>query len=145
MTPLCTSGYQGQDVAAWVVRMRSHGVELIVDIRELPLSRKKGFSKSQLSALLQQQGIDYLHLKDLGNPRPLRKALKDGLSFDDFSAQFEEYLAGHEEALVGLLDLATSAKTCILCFEEDPSECHRSIVAKRLSERYPDTIDVVHL
>ena len=43
---LFTLGYEGLDIDAFVARVRDAGIRVIVDVRELPLSRKKGFSKS---------------------------------------------------------------------------------------------------
>jgi hypothetical protein len=51
----------------------SAGVERLVDVRELPLSRRRGFSKTALSDALRAAGIDYVHVKALGTPKPNRE------------------------------------------------------------------------
>jgi uncharacterized protein (DUF488 family) len=38
---------------------------MVIDVRDVPLSRKKGFSKNQLSENLRTHGIQYVHLKGL--------------------------------------------------------------------------------
>lgn len=48
---LFTFGYEGLDIDAFVDRALAAGVRTIVDVRELPLSRKKGFSKNPLPLL----------------------------------------------------------------------------------------------
>ena len=47
---ICTIGYEGATVDAFLRTLREAGVELVLDIRAAPVSRKKGFSKNQLSA-----------------------------------------------------------------------------------------------
>lgn len=145
MTPLCTSGYQGQDALAWAARLLAHEIEIVVDVRDLPLSRKKGFSKSQLRALLGERGIKYLHVKELGNPKVYRDALRDGLDFEEFARIFRKHLETKTAILEKLSDLAMTHRVCILCFENDPTVCHRSLVAESLVRRRPNAIEVVHL
>jgi uncharacterized protein (DUF488 family) len=145
VTPLCTSGYQGQDAAAWTARLLANEIEVVVDVRDLPLSRKKGFSKSQLQFSLDEHGIRYLHLKELGNPKVYRDALRDGLDFEEFAGIFRRYLESKHATLEELSDLATACRVCILCFEEDPTACHRSLVAESVARRRPDVIEVVHI
>jgi hypothetical protein len=72
---LCTIGYEGYATAEWLAALRAQGVETIIDVRDLPLSRKRGFSKSQLRESLEAVGIEYLHVRALGNPRQYREAL----------------------------------------------------------------------
>lgn len=145
MTPLCTTGYQGQDAATWSARLLAHGIEVVVDVRDLPLSRKKGFSKSQLKALLGERGIKYLHVKELGNPKVYRDALRQGLDFEEFARIFRRHLETKTTTLEELSDLAMSRRVCILCYEEDPTACRRSLVAESVVRRRPDAIEVVHL
>ena len=44
-----TIGYEGLDIGAFMSLLAEHGIETVVDIRELPLSRKPGFSKKALA------------------------------------------------------------------------------------------------
>lgn len=145
MTPLCTSGYQGKDAAAWSARLLAYGIEVVVDVRDLPLSRKKGFSKSQLRTLLGERGIKYLHVKELGNPKVYRDALRRGLDFEEFARIFRRRLETKTTTLEELSELAAAHRVCLLCYEEDPTTCHRSLVAESVVRRRPDAIEVVHL
>jgi uncharacterized protein (DUF488 family) len=65
---ICTIGYEGGTVDAFLRTLREAGVELVLDIRAAPVSRKKGFSKNQLAAHLAHAGIGYRHLRGLGTP-----------------------------------------------------------------------------
>jgi uncharacterized protein (DUF488 family) len=52
--------------------LSQHGIETVVDIRELPLSRKRGFSKNALATALYLAGLGYIYLRALGCPKPVR-------------------------------------------------------------------------
>lgn len=58
-TGLFTIGYEGRVVDSFVEDLGNAGVEVLVDVRELAQSRKRGFSKTALSALLDEAGIEY--------------------------------------------------------------------------------------
>ena len=49
------------------------GVERVIDVRDLPQSRRPGFSRRALEDLLADAGIVYEHRRELGNPRPIRE------------------------------------------------------------------------
>ena len=67
-----TIGYEGIDIEQFFKLLREHDIETVVDVRELPLSRKPGFSKKVLSSALNLSGLEYTHLADLGCPKPIR-------------------------------------------------------------------------
>jgi uncharacterized protein (DUF488 family) len=46
MTTLYTIGYEGTDIDRFVATLKAVGVQLLADVRALPLSRKRGFSKN---------------------------------------------------------------------------------------------------
>ncbi|MDR1430587.1 MAG: DUF488 domain-containing protein, partial [Propionibacteriaceae bacterium] len=50
----------------------------LVDVRQTPISRKRGLSKTALGAALSEAGIDYIHLRELGNPRDNRDGYRQG-------------------------------------------------------------------
>jgi uncharacterized protein (DUF488 family) len=145
MAWLGTIGYEGYDHSEWMSTLAENEVEAVVDVRDVPLSRKRGFSKSQLATALECVGIEYLHLRALGNPRSYREALKHGMDFKTFAGEFLSLLDEREEALGEVLSRAQESRVCLLCFEEDPQRCHRSLVADRLSSRSGGQIEVVHL
>jgi uncharacterized protein (DUF488 family) len=145
MAPLCTIGYEGFHAAAWMRELRSAGIELVVDVRDLPLSRRRGFSKSALRTSLAEHGVDYVHMRALGNPKELREELKSGLAFDEFAQRFAGLLDQHADVLRDLAALAADRPTCLVCFEEDPTRCHRSLVADRVVGLSHGALRVEHL
>jgi len=137
VSSLLTIGYEGAAVEDVVGTLKAAGVQVLIDVRELPLSRKKGFSKKALAAVLEADGIDYLHLRDLGNPKAGREAAKRGEG-TAFRRIFGVQLASEpaQAALMQAIDIAVQSRTCLLCFERDPASCHRSMVADEMARRH---------
>ncbi len=122
----------------------SHEIKTIVDVRELPLSRKKGFSKAALSAELANAGISYIHLKGLGDPKVGRNAAKSG-DFLTFRSVFNAHFGGSlaQKEFETLLEVASTGRTCMLCFEKCPINCHRAIIAMSAEDRGFDIVNLV--
>lgn len=129
---LYTIGYEGLDVFSVVDALKAHGVRVLIDVRELPLSRKRGFSKTALSEALADAGVQYVHLKELGAPRPVRHALRADGDWNEYCRGYYGHLDLQDEALRLVAELARAQNTCLLCFEADYRECHRSLIAERL-------------
>src|SRR3569833_2591238 len=78
MHRLATNGYEGTTVDVFLDTLRGAGIQLLVDVRAVAMSRRPGFAKSALSANLREAGIDYLHLRKLGSPSDGRAAARAG-------------------------------------------------------------------
>lgn len=135
-TTLFTIGYSGFDLAAFVDRLVQNDVEMLVDVRELPISRKPGFSKSSLTQALQKRRIDYLHLAVLGSPRALRHAVRATGNYRKFFVGVNRHLRREEsrEALNRVAAIAADRRSCLMCFCPDWTWCHRSCVIDALAE-----------
>ena len=129
MPTIFTIGYEQATQAAVVAALREAGVELLADIRYLPLSRRPGFSKSSLRAAVEEAGIAYVHLRDLGTPAEGRAAARRG-----DHAELARIYAGQLELpqalkqMAELRALAEDKRVCLLCYERDASECHRALL-----------------
>jgi uncharacterized protein (DUF488 family) len=145
MTPLRTIGYEGFKADDWLRELCEQGVEVVVDVRDLPLSRRGGFSKTALRDALAERGVAYIHVRAFGNPKELRDALKTGLPFEEFAHVFAGLLDARGQELADLAALAGEKATCLVCFEEDPTRCHRSLVAERVAQVSGGAIRVEHL
>jgi len=115
-----------------VATLKRHGVEVLVDIRELPLSRRRGFSKTALVDLLQRQDVRYRHVRQLGSPREMRHEARRTGDLARFFRAFSRYLDGQKESLQQLAAEASRTRICLLCFEADHTCCHRHTVASKL-------------
>jgi uncharacterized protein (DUF488 family) len=128
-----TIGYEGSDIDRFVAVLRAVGVELLVDVRAIALSRKPGFSKSPLKARLADERISYEHLRVLGDPKTGREAARAG-RYEEFNQIYNAHLDGldAQKGLSLLADLVVHRKCCLMCFERDAAICHRSIISSRL-------------
>jgi uncharacterized protein (DUF488 family) len=138
---LLTIGYEGCTIANVVDCLKASGVTLLIDVRAVPRSRKPGFSKRQLAAGLDEAGIAYVHLQDLGTPKAGRDAVRGGHP-ERMYVIFDEHMTSDraQAALAQAIALARRARTCLLCFERDPACCHRSIVAEMVVGRTGQTV-----
>lgn len=131
--PLYTIGYEGTAIEPFVLTLEKAGVKAVVDVREIPISRKKGFSKNILRLCLADRGIDYVHLKGLGDPKPGREAARAG-RYNRFRTIFARHMRtdAAQVDLKVLERLARERPVALMCFEHDHCCCHRSIVAAAL-------------
>lgn len=124
-----TIGYEGVTQEQLIDALRAAGVEVLADVRALPLSRRTGFSKNILAAGLREAGIDYVGFKALGTPAAGREAARKRQH-----ARLAEIYSGQlelPEAIVQaaqLVELAKGRPTALLCFERDPAGCHRTLL-----------------
>lgn len=145
MTSLSTVGYEGRTADDLVQLLSQHEIQIVIDVRERPSSRKPGLSKGALSQRLAEEGLEYVHLRELGNPKEYRDALRGGWDFDEFAAAFIALVSAQTQALAHLHDVAMSKRACLLCFEADPAQCHRSLVAYALAESASADLKILHL
>lgn len=129
MPTIFTIGYEQVTQAAVVATLKEAGVEVLADIRYLPLSRRPGFSKRSLKAAAEEAGIGYRHFKQLGTPAEGRAAARR-----HDHAELARVYAGQlelPEAMAQMAELRTLAEekqVALLCYERDAAECHRSLL-----------------
>ena len=137
-----TIGYEGTTMADFLAALKGAGVERVIDVRALPLSRRPGFSKSSLAASLLEAGIGYAHLKNLGTPKRGRDAAKKGdrATLEEVYAEQLELPEAQAQA-AQMLDLAAEKPSALLCFERDPCVCHRTLLLEAVGKH----VEVVDL
>ncbi len=123
-----TIGYEATTMDAFIAALRAAGVERVIDVRAVPLSRRPGFSKNILAASLAAAGIDYVLLKNLGTPKPGRDAAKKG----DVKTLRQSMPGGPSARGAGGSGddaaLAAERPSALLCFERNPEHCHRTLL-----------------
>lgn len=129
-----TIGYEGLDIDAFMSLLAEHDIETIVDIRELPLSRKPGFSKKALASVLNLSGLEYVHMVDLGCPKPVRDRYREDGNWNRYTEGFLKHLKTQKTAIAELSDLVGSSNCALLCYEADFNFCHRSMVANAVRD-----------
>jgi uncharacterized protein (DUF488 family) len=137
-----TIGYESTTVPELVAALKQAGVERVIDVRALPLSRRPGFSKTPLRLAVEEAEIEYVHLKALGTPAEGRAAARAGRHADlerIYSGQLELPEAMVQSAQ--MLELAREKPSALLCMEREPAHCHRTLLLNAVA---PDA-EVVHL
>jgi uncharacterized protein (DUF488 family) len=132
---LATSGYERETQPAVIAKLKDAGVELVIDVRAVAASRRAGFSKTLLAASLNEAGIGYVHLRQLGTPKPGRDAARKGHvaeMHEIFHAHMVE--PGAQMELAKATELARDRKVALLCYEADAAGCHRTILANWICE-----------
>lgn len=129
-----TIGYEGLDIDTFMSLLSEHGIDMIVDVRELPLSRKPGFSKKALGSLLNLSGREYVHMVDLGCPKPIRDRYREDGNWKRYTEGFMKYLKTQDDAIAELSSLATASNCALLCYEADSNFCHRSMIANAVKD-----------
>jgi len=124
-----TIGYEQSTVADFLAALKAAGIEVLADVRAIAASRRPGFSKTALAANLAEAGIGYVHYRALGTPAEGRAAARAGKK-----AALEEIYAGQlelPEAIAqgaALAELAADKRVALLCYERDPTCCHRTLL-----------------
>ena len=131
-----TIGYEGTDIERFVASLKAVGIRVLADVRAVAVSRKKGFSKNILKSRLEQEGITYLHFQALGDPKPGRDAAREG-RFDEFRDIYSRHLEACEsqDSLIEIMNTSRKTATCLLCFEREPTNCHRSLIADSMRRK----------
>lgn len=131
-----TIGYEGADIESFLATLSRAGAQHLLDVRDVPVSRKRGFSKSKLADALDGVGINYTHLKALGDPKDGREAMRRG-DYAGFLTVYHRHIAGAsgQQALDAAAEIVRAETTVLLCYERNPKHCHRTIVAEQLRQR----------
>lgn len=133
---LWSAGYEGRDIDSFVASLLDSRIDVVADVRLTPISRKKGFSKTRLGQALAEAGIEYTHLRGLGNPKDNRAPFWDG-RLDVGRARFRGVLRSEDAQtdLERLAEHARQSRVAVLCFEKDESRCHRQVVLDTVRKR----------
>jgi len=135
--PLFTVGYEQAKPAAVLGELKRAKIELLVDTRAVAASRRPGFSKRQLAAALDEEGISYVHLQKLGTPAEGRAAARSG-DTDTLWRIYEKHIrsADAQRELHELVGLIKSGKRiALLCYCRDPKTCHRSRIVANVKKK----------
>jgi uncharacterized protein (DUF488 family) len=134
---LFTIGYEQAKPDAVLDKLKRAKVKLLVDTRAVAASRRAGFSKRQLAASLDENGIAYLHLQKLGTPAEGREAARKG-DLDTLWRVYGKHLksAAAKAELDELIALIKrGSRVCLLCYCRDPKACHRSAIVAAVKDR----------
>ena len=136
--PFFTIGHSNRSLAEFEALLREAGVELVADIRKMPMSRANPqFNHDALAPALAAQGMAYEHIAALGGLRGRSPGLARALNGYWENPSFHRYAdyALSPSFRTGLEHLrrAGRARRCaLMCAEAVWWRCHRRIVADYL-------------
>jgi uncharacterized protein (DUF488 family) len=139
-------GYENhREVDAFAEMVASAGVKRLVDVRELPISRKRGFAKTALSEALDRAGVEYVHLKALGNPKVFRDLYKSG-EVESGRKGYKRFLLKQRlDVLASLETLLQEKRSALMCVENDQSICHRDVILEALRVQRKLNLEVAQI
>ena len=139
-----TAGYEGQSVDAFFNLLLKLGIDVLIDVRANPISRKYGFAGARLGQFCERLGLEYCHVPSLGIPSNARTGLSNFASYQRLLSRYERLiLAERCEEVKEVGQFMCRRPSVLMCVEKDVHCCHRG----RLADAVADTtgLEVVHL
>ena len=126
---LYTIGHSRHPITHFLDLLKEHTVSLIFDVRSIPYSRRNPqFNRKALAGHLANEGIAYIFSgKELGAKSPGPDCYVNGKVQYDLIAARPEFA----DELNRIIDQTEEARPALLCAEEDPLTCHRTILICR--------------
>ena len=140
-----TIGHSTRPLGEFLSLLATSHIKAIADVRSFPGSRKyPQYGKEVLAATLAEQPIAYHWLPALGGRRRVSPDSPNTAWRNASFRAYADYMSSTEFAkgLGQLLELASKARTAMMCAEAVWWRCHRSMIADALCVR---NIEVVHI
>ena len=144
-TIIWTVGHSTRSSQEFNEILLAHGIDALVDVRSSPGSRRyPHFNKPELSHTLEASGIVYLHSSQLGGRRRPSPHSKNTAWKNASFRAYADHMDSDEfkKGIEGLIEMARSRRTAIMCAEALWWRCHRSLVADFLKAQ---GFEVIHL
>ena len=139
-----TAGYEGMSVDTFFNNLMNKGIEVVIDVRANPISRKYGFSGRRFPEICNKLGFDYIHVPNLGIPPKYRAGLGTFESYQRLLNQYEKTMLPKQPKDVEEVGHLMRRKPSVLvCVEKDIRCCHRSPLAEALAKK--TNLQVIHL
>lgn len=124
-----TIGYENRGLEDFVSLLRKHGIDMVVDVRRFPTSKRAEFKRERLEVVLPRSGIRYVPMREPGGFR------KGG---------YQKYMETetYKEGIKNLLELTKQCNVAIMCVERSPRACHRRFISQTLEDM---NVRVVHI
>ncbi|WP_119080901.1 DUF488 domain-containing protein [Chitinophaga alhagiae] len=146
-TALYTIGYEGISLEQYLNRLIENDVQVLVDVRNNPMSMKYGFTKSQLLNACTSVGIQYIHFPEVGVVSEQRQALTCQADYDRLFEKYrKETLSCTTSTQEKILQLVKDKKRVALtCFEANVCQCHRKHLAEAIVQLPEWSYELIHL
>lgn len=144
---LFTLGYEGLTIDAYIDKLISNNIKLVIDVRKNPLSMKYGFSKNRMKTYLEKAGIDYAHIPGLGIISKQRENLNTKADYNElFKLYKKEVLSENEKDIDRVIQLLNDYnRAALTCFEADHTYCHRHKVTDWIKNKKLINEEIIHI
>jgi len=134
--PIFTVGHSTHELRDFLALLARHRVELLVDVRAHPGSRRVPWTSSgELARSLAQEGIAYEHVPELGGRRrPAPGSPNAAWQNEQFRGYADHMRTPEFEAALRAL-LTEGRRTALMCAEAQWWRCHRRLIADALVAR----------
>lgn len=140
-TTIVTIGYEKRSPDDLMARLGDAGVDVLVDVRERPTSRRVEYRAGAIRALCLRSGITYQGWSQLGSTAAQRDALHETGDIEGFLRNFRTYATENLMPAIGKLAVvARQHHIALLCYERDHDECHRMVLADLLADQLNATV-----
>lgn len=143
-----TIGHSTRTIEEFLELLFSFNIKILADIRRLPGSRKyPQFDQDELRKSLEENGIQYVYIEDLGGRRPAKKDSKNttwrNKSFQGYADYMETKCFEH--GVKELEKFALEKNTAMMCSEAVWWRCHRSMVSDYLKAKGWEVLHIMSL
>ena len=123
-------GHSNRSKEEFIELLKRYSIEAIVDVRRFPTSKFIEYKKENLVKILNKEGIEYIHLKNLGG----------------FRGGYEKWMFSNEwrNDYEKLKEIAKRKNVAIMCAEKFPFRCHRRHIAKMLVKEGWEIIHIIN-
>lgn len=145
---ILTIGHSTRTIEEFLELLISFDIKILADIRRLPGSRKfPQFDQDQLKKSLEENGIQYVYLEDLGGRRkPSANSVNTIWRNKSFQA-YADYMETESftDGAAELAKFALEKPTAMMCSEAVWWRCHRSMVADYFKAKGWEVLHIMSL
>lgn len=156
MAKLVTIGVYGYNADSFVQHLQQADVRLLLDVRQRRGVRGPEYTWAnarRLQAVLADAGIDYEHHLELAPTTELRHVQyaeddRRGVGKRSRRELAPEYTRRYQAEILDQADLTSvvaslsdAGAAALLCVEQNPEACHRSLLAQRLADAHHVTVE----
>jgi uncharacterized protein (DUF488 family) len=144
---LFTIGYEGITIDKYLETLVKHNVFCLVDVRKNPISQKYGFSKNQLKRYVENIGVTYIHLPQLGIPSNMRQHLTNEQEYQTLFQTYQNEILPEQTAALDELSgiMEQKVRIALTCFEATHTFCHRSKITEYFANQPNFNLPIIHL
>jgi len=144
---LFTIGYEGKTVEHFTNELINQDIRVLCDIRKNAFSMKYGFSKKQLKFIVENVGIKYIHIPELGIESTKRQDLSTKKDYEKLFKDYEKNILPERTKELEELNkiFITNKRIALMCFEAEHTSCHRSRTVQALAKLHIKPIRVKQL